>query len=130
VLTDVTKGVRLSTAAEFKGRIDETSSVIDVAFALARAWPEGLDAVGEILLASQRNAEDPFLWAAMNFLSSRLPEADPDAIAWARLVGRRRAISTATRQFRSALRRAKQEAEARNRQGSLFDLSGTGTEDQ
>ncbi len=130
VLTDVTKGVRLSTAAEFKGRIDETSSVIDVAFALARAWPEGLDAVGEILLASQRNAEDPFLWAAMNFLSSRLPEADPDAIAWARLVGRRRAISTATREFSSALRRAKQEAEARNRQGSLFDLSGTGTEDQ
>lgn len=130
VLTDVSKGVRLSTAAEFKGRIDETSSVIDVAFALARAWPEGLDAVGEILLASQRNTEDPFLWAAMNFLSSRLPEADPDAIAWARLVGRRRAISTATRQFSSALRRAKQEAEARNRQGSLFDLSGTGTEDQ
>lgn len=130
VLTDVSKGVRLSTAAEFKARIDETSSVIDVAFALAKAWPEGLDAVGEVLLVSQRNTDDPFLWAAMNFLSSRLPEADPDAIAWAGLVRSRRAIGTTTREFASERRRAAQDAEARNRQGTLFDLNCAGTEDQ
>jgi adenine-specific DNA methylase len=130
VLTEVSKGVRLSTAAEFRGRINETSSVIDVALALAKAWPEGLDAVGEVLLASQRNTDDPFLWAAMNFLSSRLPEADPDAMAWAGLVRSRRAIGNAAHEFASVMRRAEADAEAKNRQGALFDLNGASTEDQ
>ena len=129
VLTDVSKGVRLATSEEFKEHIDQTSSVIDVSFALAKAWQEGLDAVGEILVVSQR-ADDPFLWAAMKFLSSRLPEADSDAMAWTGLVRSRRVIGAATREFDSAMRRAKQEAESRDRQGTLFDVTELGTEDE
>jgi putative DNA methylase len=130
VLTEVSKGVRLSTAAEFNGHISEASSVIDVALALAKAWPEGLDAVGEILVASQRSTDDPFLWAAMKYLSSRLPEADPDAIAWTELVRGRRAIGTATREFASVKKRAEEEAQAQSRQGTLFDFTDTDTEGQ
>ena len=130
VLTEVSNGVRLSTAAEFKGHINEASSVIDVALALAKAWPDGLDAVGEILVASQRNTDDPFLWAAMKYLSSRLPEADPDAIAWTELVRGRRAIGTATREFASVKKRAEEEAQAQSRQGTLFDFTETDTEGQ
>lgn len=123
VLTDIGRGVRFSTAAEFTASVDATSSVIDVALALAKAWPNGLDAVGEILLAANRDADDPFLWAAMNFLSSRLPEADPDAIAWNGLVRGRRAIGTATREFASAKRQAEDDAHSQSLQGSLFELS-------
>ena len=128
VLTDAGKGVRLATAAEFTIPVDATSSVIDVALALAKAWPDGLDAVGEVLLAVNRDADDPFLWAAMNFLSSRLPEADPDAIAWTGLVRGRRAIGTATREFASAKRQAEGDAHSRSLQGSLFELSDVDAE--
>src|SRR5262249_16401860 len=126
ILTDVSKGVRLATSEEFKGNIDETSSVIDVAFALAKAWHEGLDEVGEILVWSER-ADDPFLWAAMNFLSARLPEADSDAIAWTGLVRSRRAIGATAREVDSTMRRMKKEAEQRNRQYTLFDVNDLGT---
>ena len=53
VLTEADKGVRLAAAKDFNGQIDETSSVIDVAMAMAKAWPDGLDVVGDVLAASQ-----------------------------------------------------------------------------
>jgi hypothetical protein len=128
VLSDADKGVRLSPAKDFKGQIDETSAVIDVAMAMVKAWPEGLDVVGEVLVASQRSLDDPYLWAAMAFLSSKLPEGDPDAVAWTGLVRNKRGISTATREVVTARKRAVEEADARLRQGSLFDMMDGGVE--
>jgi hypothetical protein len=128
VLNEPDRGVRLALGSEFKGVIDETSAVIDVAMAMAQAWPEGLDAVGEVLAASQRSLDDPYLWAAMTFLSSRLPEADPDAMAWTNLVRNKRSIGTATREVVTAKKRADAEADARKRQASLFDEVDEGGE--
>lgn len=97
VLVDDGKGVRLCRGTEFKGPVKETSSVIDVALAMSAARANGLDAVAEVVATSQRSIDDPYLWAAMGFLSSRLSEADADAMAWTGLVRDKRGISTATR---------------------------------
>jgi adenine-specific DNA methylase len=129
VLTEPERGVRLAYGAEFKGSIDETSAVIDVAMAMASAWPDGLDSVGEVLAASQRSLDDPYLWSAMTFLSSRLPEADADAVSWTNLVRNKRSIGTATREVLTARKRADEEAVAGKRQGTLFgDIDDEGGE--
>jgi putative DNA methylase len=128
VLSDTEKGVRFDAAGDFKGEVSETSAVIDVALAMAKAWPEGLDVVGEVLAASQRSLDDPYLWAAMAFLSSKLPEADPDAVAWTGLVRNKRGIGTATRELVTAKKRADEETDARLRQGNLFDAMDQGVE--
>ncbi|MEP7191250.1 MAG: DUF1156 domain-containing protein [Actinomycetota bacterium] len=121
VLVEADKGVRLSPATGHKGEIDATSAVVDVALAMAKAWPEGLDAVGEVLAASQRSLDDPYLWAAMGFLSSKLPEADPDAVAWTGLVRAKRGIGAATREVVTNKKRADEEADDLSRQGNLFE---------
>ncbi len=121
VLVEADKGVRLSPAARHKGEINATSAVVDVAMAMAKAWPEGLDAVGEVLAASQRSLDDPYLWAAMGFLSSKLPEADPDAVAWTGLVRAKRGIGAATREVVTNKKRADEDADDLSRQGNLFE---------
>ncbi len=90
------KGVRLAFGREASATVNDTASVIDVALTMARAWPEGLNAVAEILAASGRDSEDPHLWAAIGFLSARLPEADPDVQAWNGIVRGRRSVASAT----------------------------------
>jgi hypothetical protein len=122
ILTNVAKGVRFSFASEHSGEIDPSTAVIDVALAMAAAWPDGLDAVSEVLAASQRNTDDSHLWATMSFLSTKLPEADPDAIAWTALVRNRRGIKSVARGVASARRRAEAHDAARPRQASLFAM--------
>jgi hypothetical protein len=90
------KGVRLAYGRESLGQIDEVSSVIHVALAMARAWPEGLTAVGEVLALSARDPEDPHLWAAIGFLCGRMPEGDADVQAWNGIVRGRRGVASAT----------------------------------
>ena len=120
MLTDADRGVRFGTAEEFAGHIDDSSSVIDVALAMAKAWPEGLDMAGEVLAASRREPDDPQIWATMAFLSSRLPEADQDAAAWTSLVRNRHGIASASRGAASRLKAANADEDARPRQSSLF----------
>jgi putative DNA methylase len=117
VLVDDGKGVRLSQGREYKGPVKDTSAVIDVALAMAAARSEGLDAVADALAASGRSLDDPYLWAAMGFLSSRLPEADPDAMAWTGLVRDRKGIGSVTRQVVTARKHADELATA----PTLFD---------
>lgn len=90
------KGVRIAFGREMGAQIDENASVIDVALAMARAWPDGLGAVAEVVAASGRDSQDPHLWAAVGFLSARLPEADPDVQAWNGIVRGRRTVASAT----------------------------------
>jgi len=117
ILVDDGKGVRFSYAKEYKHGLSTESQVIDVALAMAQAWNEGLDAVGEVLAASERGVDDPYLWAAMGFLSSRLPEADPDAMAWTGLVRSKTGVGSAVRQVAVAAA----QAEAQGKQRTLFD---------
>ena len=118
VLHEADKGVRLVSAKEWKGAVTETSSVIDVAMAMAKAWPEGLDEVAQVLAAAGRDEDDAYLWATLGYLSSILPEADPDAVAWTSLVRARRGIGSVARRVTSAKRDA---YEANDRQPTLFD---------
>ena len=117
ILKDEGKGVRLMRSDEFKAEIDVTSPVVCVALAMAAARADGLDAVAEVLAASGRNLDDPYLWAAMGFLSSRLPEADSDAMAWTGLVRDRKGIGSVTRQVVTARKHADELAAA----PTLFD---------
>ena len=70
--------------------------MIDVALTMAKAWPEGADAVGQVLAAADKDT-DPYLWAAITFLADRMPDSDPDAIAWTKIVRNRAAVSGAAK---------------------------------
>jgi putative DNA methylase len=119
VLSEVDKGVRLAPAKDWRGPVSQSSSVIDVAMAMAKAWPSGLDDVAQVLAAAGRDEDDAYLWATLGYLSSLLPEADPDAVAWTALVRARRGIGNVARGVVLAKREAE---EAKERQGDLFDM--------
>jgi putative DNA methylase len=120
ILIESDKGIRFADSRTFKGVISETSVVIDVAMAMAKAWPNGLDAVGEVLAASKRDFDDAYLWATIRFLSSRLPEADPDAIAWSGMARHRAGVGSATRGVVAARRAVEDGAQVRDLQSRLF----------
>jgi putative DNA methylase len=123
ILQEADKGVRFGYAKDWNGTLTETSATIDVAMAMAKAWPDGLDAVVDVLVATGRNTEDNYLWAAIGYLSSLLPEADPDAIAWTSLVRGRGGIGAVTRGVVTARREAAELRDAKSRQDALFDVS-------
>jgi putative DNA methylase len=97
VLHTAKSGVRLAMAAEVKTKVTETSPLIDVLFALSRAWGEGLDAVAEVMAASGReDADDHQLFAALAYMAARLPDGDADRQAWISLSRNRRGLTTRT----------------------------------
>ncbi|WP_329111652.1 DUF1156 domain-containing protein [[Kitasatospora] papulosa] len=104
------KGCRLLTAKEFKGTITPDSSVIDVAFAMAKSWPDGLDAVAEVLVDAARDNDDDYLWSAIAYLANRLPEGEADVAAWNGLQRSRRGVDVAARNIASAQIRTSREA--------------------
>jgi hypothetical protein len=69
--------------------------VIDVILVLGRTSNDGLAAMGEVLAASGREPDDPYLWAAAKFLADRLPSSDPDAIAFTRVLRNRAGVGNA-----------------------------------
>jgi putative DNA methylase len=118
VLANVDKGTRLCFGKEAKRPISQDSNVIDVAFALARAWKESLDEVGQVLAASGRDADDDHLFAALTYLSARMPESDPDRAAWTAIVRYRSNLAQTMRNLSAATRRAQSGTES----PTLFDL--------
>lgn len=125
VLRPIKGGVRLAMASEVKPRISETSPLIDVLLALAGAWSEGLDAVAGVMAASGReDADDHQLFAAMAYLSARLPDGDPDRQAWISLARNRRGLATRTA---ASVETRRREAEAVLNQAPQLQL-GFGTE--
>jgi putative DNA methylase len=120
LVPDSEKGCRLVAAKDFKGDIGPESAVIDVALAMARAWPGGLDAAAEVLAAAGRDTDDSYLWGAIAFLANRLPDADPDAIAWNGLLRNRRNVGAAARGVVDARRRAEYDAQAEQATLQLF----------
>ncbi len=96
LVPEASKGVMFTNAAKTHFHITPESPVIDVALTMAKAWPEGADAVGQVLAAADKDT-DPYLWAAITFLADRLPDSDPDAIAWTKIVRNRAAVSGAAK---------------------------------
>lgn len=89
------KGVRFTLAKEYEAEITGESAVVDVALALAAASEDSVARMGEVLVASGRGTDDAYLWAAVQFLADRLPDADPDAIAFNRVLRARGGIYSA-----------------------------------
>lgn len=114
-----TEGVRFANANQGAESVDETSPTITVAFALAAAWPEGLEEVGDVLAAAGRG-EDAHLWAAVGFLADRLPEADEDKQAWTRMIRSRSAVTQAAGEAVAGRRRSAEVQQAEDQQGQLF----------
>ncbi len=119
-LVDGDKGAALITSANFKCNITQESAAIDVAFALAAASAQGLAAMGEVLAASQFDADDPFLWAAIQFLGDRLPDADPDSVAFHRVLRARTGIASAAENVVAAVRVEREQQDLEDRRIKLF----------
>ncbi|MFD3521249.1 DUF1156 domain-containing protein [Streptomyces sp. NPDC058653] len=92
LVPDADKGVRFVASREYNGKINEDSAVIDIALALAAASEEGLQAMGQVLAATEYAADDTFLWAAVQFLADRLPVNDPDSIRFTRVLRNRASV--------------------------------------
>lgn len=95
LVADAGKGVCFITSRDHVGKINGDSAVIDVALALAAASEEGLQAMGQVLVASGRTGDDAHLWSAIQFLADRLPGNDPDSVALTRVLRTRTGISNA-----------------------------------
>lgn len=95
LVPEAEKGVRFTSAHEYTGKINADSAVIDVALAIAAASEDGLQAMGQVLANSERGADDTYLWAASQFLADRLPDNDPDSIAFHRVLRTRAGIGNA-----------------------------------
>ena len=120
VETDKGEGVRLAFAGELQPAISDTAATIDVAFAVAKSWEEGLEATADVLVAAGRDGEDSHLWAALTFLCSRLPEGDPDRLAWTALVRARHSLAGQARDVVVARKQETEKEEGRARQMDLF----------
>ncbi|KQT92055.1 DNA methyltransferase [Marmoricola sp. Leaf446] len=95
LVPDADKGVRFMYASKFQGKLTAESAVIDVALALAAASEDGLESMGEVMVAAKRHPEDSYLWAAIQFLADRLPDNDPDSVSYTRVLRTRTGISNA-----------------------------------
>jgi hypothetical protein len=62
-----------------------------------------MKAIGEVLASAERQ-DDPFLWAAVTFLSERFPESDPDAMAWTKILRNRIGVMSAAKAVAAALK--------------------------
>ena len=118
--TDKGDGVRLAFASEVRADLSPSSPTIDVAFALASAWAEGLDAVTDALAASGRDGEDTHLWSVLAFLCSRLPDNDPDKLSWTTLLRTRKGLNARVRDAHETRKRDEQQRDASARQTEMF----------
>jgi putative DNA methylase len=120
------EGVRLAFGSEARPAVTEVSNVVDVALALAAAWPDGLAAVAQVLADAARDNADPHLWAALTYLSTRLPEGDVDRQSWMNIVRARKGIGNVTRDVVAVRKREDKERSDRDRQLSLFGADREG----
>lgn len=95
LVPDADRGVRFVSASKFKAKLSGDSAVIDVALALVAASGDGLEAMGEVMVAAERDPDDTYLWAAIQFLADRLPDNDPDSVAFTRVLRTKTGISNA-----------------------------------
>jgi putative DNA methylase len=121
LVVDADKGCRFVGSKHFATPIEEGSSAVDVALGMAAAWGEGLDAVGDVLNRAARDGDDSYLWATVRFLADRLPESDPDAVIWNRLIQNRKSVRAASEGSAKTRQLAETASSAREAQRSLFE---------
>lgn len=119
LVPDAEKGCRFVFSSSYVDVVTTESSVIDVVLAMAASYGDGLSAVGDILLTSGRDADDAYMWAAMTFLADRLPDSDPDVIAWTGILRNRAGVGSVAKAA-SAAREAVDSV--RRRQGEQLRL--------
>ena len=119
ITTRVSKGVRLAFGAEAETVVDRDTSIIDVAFALARAGKSVAEAA-EVLDASGR-ADDEYLWSAVAELGRHLAEADTDGEVFTWLTRSRKAVSSAASNVEAARAAEQRRATEAGYQPSIFD---------
>ena len=85
-----------------------------------RASEQGLAAMGEVLASSQFDADDQLLWAAIQFLADRLPDADPDSVAFHRVLRARAGIGTAAENVAEVVRAERARTDVEDRQIKLL----------
>lgn len=107
LVRDASSGVQFVSAADYSEPINAESATIDVALALAHVSEDGLDAIGSVLAAANRDSGDFFLWSAIQFLADRLPDNDPDAVAFTRVMRTRASVGTAVSAAAAATSAAK-----------------------
>jgi putative DNA methylase len=106
LVPDAGSGVQFVSSSKFSTNVGVDSATIDVALILARVSEDGLEAIGEVLNAAGRAADDVYLWAAIQFLADKLPDNDPDAIALTRVLRTRAAVGAAVTAAAAASSRA------------------------
>lgn len=119
-LVDGDSGVALVTSSKFRASITRDSAVIDVALAMAAASEQGLAAMGEVLANSSLDVGDEFLWSATQFLADRLPDSDPDSVAFHRVLRARAGIGSAAENITEAVRADQDSQDFNDRQIKLL----------
>jgi putative DNA methylase len=76
--------------------------------------------MGEVLAASQFEPDDGFLWATIQFLADRLPDSDPDSVAFHRVLRARVGIATASENVAEAVRAEREQRDVEERQIKLL----------
>jgi putative DNA methylase len=112
LVPDSDKGCRFVMSRAHSEELSPESSVIDVVLAMASAYEDGLSAVADLLAQSGRTAEDAYLWAAIGFLTRRLPDSDLDVIAWTGIL--RNKASVGSLALSSSTKTAKTSKESRD----------------
>jgi putative DNA methylase len=121
LVTSDSKGCRFVFASEARTKIEAESSVIDIVLAMAREWRTGgSEEVAGVLVAAGRDGDDELVWATTTHLVERLPDADPDAVTWSAMMGKRTNIETATRSVRDDRIREAREIAAQQLDNTLF----------
>jgi putative DNA methylase len=119
-LVEGDKGVALVASARFNSKVTQDSAIIDIALGLASASDKGLTAMGDVLAASQFEADDQFLWSAVQFLADRLPDSDPDTVAFPRVLRARAGIGKAAENVAQGVRAEQSRQDLEDRQIKLL----------
>ena len=118
IMTKVKRGVQLVYASDTDSVVDRDTSIIDVAFALAKAGKNVVRAA-EVLDASGR-ADDEHLWSVVSELSRQLAEADPDGEIFTWLTRNRRPVSNAAANIETTKATEERETVDKGQQRSIF----------
>ena len=119
IMTKVSRGVRLAYGADVDTAVDRDTSVIDVAFALAKAG-KNVAAAAEVLDASGR-ADDDYLWSAVAEMGRQLAEADTDGEIFTWLTRNRRAVSNAAARVEAVRTAEERRAAEAGDQTTIYD---------
>lgn len=120
LVPDADKGCQLVTSGRFQSTVNSESAVIDVALSLAAVSDQGRESMGRVLADSGRDPQDAYLWACVKFLADRLPDSDPDSIAFNRVMRSREGIASASESIDIAEKAEQRDRQERSKQSRLF----------